>query len=112
MRLRCASHSTTRKTTTQAAAVSRTRRIVAFAAVVPMRHPDPRTSGPLDLGPLDPGTGLHCARHVHPCRRQSWSVKVFTGRYGFGGGLTIPNYSVSPDGTQFFMLKEQSRAIL
>jgi Tol biopolymer transport system component len=39
-------------------------------------------------------------------------VKVFTGRYGFGGGLTIPNYSVSPDGNQFFMIKEQSRAIL
>ena len=39
-------------------------------------------------------------------------AKVFTGRYGFGGGLTIPNYSVSPDGNQFFMIKEQSRAIL
>ena len=39
-------------------------------------------------------------------------LKLFTGRYGFGGGLTIPNYSVSPDGNQFFMIKEQSRAIL
>ena len=39
-------------------------------------------------------------------------MKIFTGRYGFGGGLTIPNYSVSPDGSQFFMIKEQSRAIL
>jgi hypothetical protein len=38
--------------------------------------------------------------------------KLFTGRYGFGGGLTIPNYSVSADGKQFFMIKEQSRAIL
>jgi hypothetical protein len=37
-------------------------------------------------------------------------MKIFTGRYGFGGGLTIPNYSVSPDGSQFFMIKEQSRA--
>jgi hypothetical protein len=39
-------------------------------------------------------------------------AKLFTGRYGFGGGLTIPNYSVSADGNQFFMIKEQSRAIL
>jgi Tol biopolymer transport system component len=39
-------------------------------------------------------------------------AQLFNGRYGFGGGLTIPNYSVSADGQHFFMIKEQSRAIL
>jgi hypothetical protein len=39
-------------------------------------------------------------------------VKLFSARYGFGGGLTIPNYAVMPDGERFVMVKEQSRAIL
>ena len=38
--------------------------------------------------------------------------KLFTGRYSFGGGLTMANYSVTPDGNNFLMIKEQSRAIL
>jgi hypothetical protein len=39
-------------------------------------------------------------------------VRLFTGRYGFGGGLTMANYGVAPDGDHFIMIKEQSRAIL
>jgi len=39
-------------------------------------------------------------------------VKIFTGRYSFGGGLTIANYAVTPDGNNFLMIKDQPRAIL
>jgi Tol biopolymer transport system component len=39
-------------------------------------------------------------------------TKLFTGRYSFGGGLTMANYSVTPDGNNFLMIKDQPRAIL
>lgn len=35
-------------------------------------------------------------------------VPLFTGRYAYGGGLTIPNYTVMSDGDHFVMVKEQS----
>ncbi|HEX5217385.1 MAG TPA: protein kinase [Vicinamibacterales bacterium] len=38
--------------------------------------------------------------------------KLFTGRYSFGGGLTMANYAVTPDGSNFLMIKDQPRAIL
>ena len=38
--------------------------------------------------------------------------KLFTGRYSFGGGLTMANYAVTPDGNNFLMIKDQPRAIL
>jgi Tol biopolymer transport system component len=38
--------------------------------------------------------------------------KLFTGRYSFRGGLTMANYSVTPDGDRFLMIKDQPRAIL
>ncbi len=37
---------------------------------------------------------------------------VISGRYAFGGGLTIPNFSVSSDGAHFILVKEQSGASL
>jgi hypothetical protein len=39
-------------------------------------------------------------------------VALFAGRYAFGGGLTIPNYSVSADGEHFILVKERSGATL
>jgi Tol biopolymer transport system component len=38
--------------------------------------------------------------------------KLFTGRYSFGGGLTMANYAVTPDGQHFLLIKDQPRAIL
>jgi len=38
--------------------------------------------------------------------------KLFTGRYSFGGGLTLANFAVMPDGNNFLMIKDQPRAIL
>ena len=37
---------------------------------------------------------------------------LFSGRYAFGGGLTIPNYAVANDGDHFIVVKEQSGAHL
>jgi len=37
---------------------------------------------------------------------------LFSGRYAFGGGLTIPNYAVANDGNHFIVVKEQSGAHL
>jgi Tol biopolymer transport system component len=39
-------------------------------------------------------------------------VPLFSGRYAFGGGLTIPNYSVTADGNHFILVKERSGATL
>ena len=39
-------------------------------------------------------------------------VMLFSGRYAFGGGLTIPNYAVANDGNHFVVVKEQSGAHL
>ena len=39
-------------------------------------------------------------------------VPLFSGRYAFGGGLTIPNFSISRDGNQFILVKEQAGAHL
>jgi Tol biopolymer transport system component len=39
-------------------------------------------------------------------------VALFSGRYAFGGGLTIPNYSVTADGNHFILVKERSGATL
>jgi hypothetical protein len=35
-------------------------------------------------------------------------VALFSGRYAYGGGLTIPNYTVTADGDHFLMVKEQT----
>jgi Tol biopolymer transport system component len=37
---------------------------------------------------------------------------LFSGRYAFGGGLTIPNFAVANDGDHFIVVKEQSGAHL
>jgi Tol biopolymer transport system component len=39
-------------------------------------------------------------------------VPLFSGRYAFGGGLTIPNFSITRDGNQFILVKEQAGAHL
>jgi hypothetical protein len=39
-------------------------------------------------------------------------VVLFSGRYAFGGGLTIPNFALTPDGERFIFVKEQSGAHL
>ena len=39
-------------------------------------------------------------------------VPLFSGRYAFGGGLTIPNFTITRDGHQFILVKEQSGAHL
>ena len=38
-------------------------------------------------------------------------MALFSGRYAFGGGLTIPNYAVTADGN-FILVKERSGATL
>jgi hypothetical protein len=35
---------------------------------------------------------------------------LFEGQYSFGGGITIPNYTISADGQQFVMVKNQTNA--
>ena len=37
---------------------------------------------------------------------------LFSGRYAFGGGLTIPNYAVTADGDHFILVKERAGASL
>lgn len=39
-------------------------------------------------------------------------MTLFSGRYAFGGGLTIPNYSVSTDGQHFILVKGRSSTTL
>jgi Tol biopolymer transport system component len=39
-------------------------------------------------------------------------VPLFSGRYAFGGGLTIPNFAVTADGERFIFVKDQSGARL
>jgi Tol biopolymer transport system component len=39
-------------------------------------------------------------------------VPLFSGRYAYGGGLTIPNFTVSADGDRFILVKERSGASL
>jgi hypothetical protein len=60
--------------------------------------------------------GLANARRWRGCDQladaRTPPVRLFTGRYGFGGGLTMANYGVAPDGDHFILIKEQSRAIL
>jgi len=39
-------------------------------------------------------------------------VALFSGRYAYGGGLTIPNYTVTADGDHFIVVREQTGAHL
>ena len=39
-------------------------------------------------------------------------VALFSGRYAYAGGLTIPNFSAAPDGDHLIMVKERSGAAL
>jgi serine/threonine protein kinase/Tol biopolymer transport system component len=39
-------------------------------------------------------------------------VALFSGRYAYGGGLTIPNFTASADGDRFILVKERSGASL
>ena len=39
-------------------------------------------------------------------------VPLFSGRYAFGGGLTLPNFSINRDGSQFILVKDQGGAHL
>ena len=47
-----------------------------------------------------------------PPGRRFAAAMLFSGRYAFGGGLTIPNYAVANDGDHFIVVKEQSGAHL
>jgi Tol biopolymer transport system component len=38
----------------------------------------------------------------------SQPVPLFSGRYAYGGGLTIPSYAVTGDGNRFILVKQQS----